>query len=157
MNYMTQYVIYSNNTVRLIHMNLQVENSRRCACAFCQHQAWVKLQLALFLPLLTVLQLYYLPPLLLLQSVTCLFTQCQPMYASCCTVLLYFSRYYTVRFKIFSLLLCLFFILLVYFYILLYIVLYITLYIIITYYIYNTEEYYTSIKVQYYMSIVLGG
>ena len=28
--------------------------------------------------------------------------------ASCCTVLLYFSRYYTVRFNIFSLFLCLF-------------------------------------------------
>ena len=34
---------------------------------------------------------------------SCLFTWCQPLYASCCTVLLYFSRCYTVRLKMFSL------------------------------------------------------
>ena len=34
---------------------------------------------------------------------SCLFTRCQPLYASSCTVLLYFSRYCTVRLKMFSL------------------------------------------------------
>ena len=45
------------------------------------------MQLALYLRLLTLLQLYHLPPRLLLESVTVLawFTQCQPLYASCCT------------------------------------------------------------------------
>ena len=33
---------------------------------------------------------------------SCLFTWCQPLYASCCTILLCFSRYCTVRLKIFS-------------------------------------------------------
>ena len=47
----------------------------------------------------------------LLQSVnfSCLFTQCQPLYASCCTVLPYFSRYCTVRLKCFIFCVCLFF------------------------------------------------
>ena len=40
---------------------------------------------------------------------SCLFTWCQPLYASCCIVLLYFSRYYTVRLKSFPYFLCLFF------------------------------------------------
>ena len=31
----------------------------------------------------------------------CLFSQCQPLYASCYTILLYFSRYCTVRLKMF--------------------------------------------------------
>ena len=34
---------------------------------------------------------------------SCLFTQCQPLYTKCCIVLLYFSRYCTVRLKMFSL------------------------------------------------------
>ena len=38
------------------------------------------------------------------------FTWCQPLDASCCTVLLYFSKYCTVRFKMFSLLLVFLFI-----------------------------------------------
>ena len=36
-------------------------------------------------------------------SSSCLFTWCQPLYASCCIVQLYFSRYCTVRLKMFSL------------------------------------------------------
>ena len=70
-----------------------------------QCQAWVKLQLALRLLLLTILQLYHLPPLLPppVSNSSCLFTRCQPLYTSCCTVLLYFSRYWTVRLKMFSL------------------------------------------------------
>ena len=42
-----------------------------------------------------VLQLYHLPPPLPppVSSSSCLFTQFQPLYASCCTVLLYISKY----------------------------------------------------------------
>ena len=48
----------------------------------------VTLQPALRLPSLTTLQLYPLPPPLLLQSnSSCLFTKCQPPYAICCPVL----------------------------------------------------------------------
>ena len=70
-----------------------------------QRQAWVKLQLALRLLLLTILQLYHLPPPLPppVSNSSCLFTRSQPLYASCCTVLLYFSRYCPVRLKMFSL------------------------------------------------------
>ena len=39
-----------------------------------------------------------------------LFTGCQPLYASCCTILLYFLRYCALRFKTFSLLLCVYFV-----------------------------------------------
>ena len=35
-----------------------------------------------------------------------LFTGCQPLYASCCTILLYFSRYWTLKVVIICLLLC---------------------------------------------------
>ena len=70
-----------------------------------QRQAWVELQLALHLLLLMILQLYHLWPLPppRVSNTSCLFTRCQPLYASCCTVLLYFSRYCTVRLKMFSL------------------------------------------------------
>ena len=69
----------------------------------------MELQLALGLLLLTLLGLYHLPPPLLppASNCPCLFTQCQPLYASCCTVLPYFSRYYTVNQKCF--IFCLFF------------------------------------------------
>ena len=70
-----------------------------------QHQAWVKLQLAFHLLLVMILQLYHLPPpLSLVSNSSCLFTPCQPLCASCCMVLLYFSRYCTVRLITFSLL-----------------------------------------------------
>ena len=72
-----------------------------------QYQAWVKLQLALHLLLLTILQFYHLPPPPVSNS-SCLFTCCQPLYVSCYTVLLYFSRYCTKRLKMFLKFLCLF-------------------------------------------------
>ena len=64
-----------------------------------QRQAWVTLQLALHLLLLMTLQLYHLPPPLSppVSNSFCLFTWCQPLDASSCTVLLYFSRCYTVK------------------------------------------------------------
>ena len=60
-----------------------------------QRHTWVKVQFVLCLLLLTILQLYYHPPPLPppVSNSSCLLTQCQPLYASCYTVLLYFSRY----------------------------------------------------------------
>ena len=89
-------------------MNLQVVSFQRCRCTFHQHQWWVKLQLALHILLLTILQLYRLSPPLPtpVSNSSCLFTRCQPLYASCWTILLYFSGYCPVRLKRF---LCLFF------------------------------------------------
>ena len=66
-----------------------------------QSQVWVNLQLALCLLLLTILQLQRLPPPV--SNSSCLFAQCQPLYVSCCTVLLYSSRSCTVRLKMVSL------------------------------------------------------
>lgn len=62
----------------------------------------MKLQLAFHLLLLMILQFFHLPPLLSppVSIFSCLFTQCQPLYAMCC-VLLYFLRYCTVRFQMF--------------------------------------------------------
>ena len=69
-----------------------------------QRQVWVKLQLALLLLLLTILQLYHLPPLLPppVSDSSCLFAWCQPLCAGYYTVLLDFSRYCTVRKKSFT-------------------------------------------------------
>ena len=100
-------------------------------CSHVQsHKEWVKLQLALHLLLLMILQLYHLPPPLPppASNSSCLFTRCQPLYASCYTVLLYFSRYCTVRVKMFIFCICLFF---MYF---------------------LCEKYYKPITVQYYIA-----
>ena len=63
-------------------------------------------EIALRLLLLTILQRHHPPPALPppVGNSSRLFAQCQPPYASCCTVLLYFSRCCTVRLKLFSLL-----------------------------------------------------
>ena len=76
-----------NTTAIALHTNLQVGTFQQCERMFHQHQAWVKLQLALHLLLLMLLQLYHLPPPLapLVSNCSCLFTQCQSLYASCCT------------------------------------------------------------------------
>ena len=54
---------------------------------------------------LMIFQLYHFPPPLPppISNSSCLFTRCPPLYSSCCTVLLCFSRYYTMGLKIFSL------------------------------------------------------
>ena len=48
-----------------------------------------------------ILQLHHSPPPLppALSNSSCQVTRCQPLCASCCTVLLYFSQYSTVRWK----------------------------------------------------------
>lgn len=58
--------------------------------------AWVKFQLALRLLMLRILQLHHLPPPLPphVSNSSCLFTLCQPLYASCCTGLLLFKVLY---------------------------------------------------------------
>ena len=88
-------------------MNPQVASFQRCKSGFQQCQAWVKLQLALCLLLLTILRLYRLPRPLHspVSNSSCLL--CQPLHASYCTVLLYFSRY--CKIKIFLYFLCLLF------------------------------------------------
>ena len=64
-----------------------------------QHQARANLQLLL----LAIFQLYHFPPPLPppVSNSSCLFTWCQFLHASCGMVLLYFSRYCTVRLKMF--------------------------------------------------------
>ena len=69
---------------------------------------------------------FYLPPLV--SNSTCLFTHYQPLYTSCCTALLYFSRYWTSRLTIF------------YFYVFFFL-------------IYSLcEKYYKCISVKYYIT-----
>ena len=97
------------NTVSPLYTNLQVANFQRCECVFHQCQVWVKLQLALHLLLLMILQLYHLPSSLPppVSNSSCLFTQCPPLYASCCTVttvlfkVLYCKMYCTVLKNVF--------------------------------------------------------
>ena len=57
---------------------------------------------------LTILQLYYLPPPLLLpvSNSSCLFIWCQPLDANCYTVLLYFLRYCKIKNVFFIYYLC---------------------------------------------------
>ena len=64
-------------------------------------QTRVKLQLTPCLLLLTSLQLRHLP--CLVSNSFCLFTECQPLCASCCTLLPDFSTHCTVGLKAFSL------------------------------------------------------
>ena len=70
-----------------------------------QCQLWVKLQLTLHLLLLTILQLYLLPPpppppISKFSCYSLNASACMP--AACCTVLLYFSRYFPVILKMLS-------------------------------------------------------
>ena len=118
--YKVQFSSVQFSHSRTLNMNLQVENFQRWECAsgpskepelVLSNQVWVKLQLSLHLLLLLILQLYHLPPLLSppVSNSSCLFTWCQPLYASCCTVLLYLTRYCTIKFLMFSLFfMCLF-------------------------------------------------
>ena len=78
---------------------------QRCGRVFHQHQMWVKLQFALHLLLLMILQLDHITPPLPppVSNSSCLFTQCQPLYANSGSILLYFSRHCTIRLKMFSL------------------------------------------------------
>ena len=85
-------------------------NFQRWEGAFHQCQAWVKLQLVLYLLLLTVLQLYHLSPPLPppVSNSSGLFTWCQALYANHCTIVHFFSRYCKIEndFLIFLYYLC---------------------------------------------------
>ena len=76
-------------------------NFQRCEHKFDRCHTWVKFQLALHLLSLTILQLYDLPPPPppSVSNSSWLFIQSQLLYASYCTVLLYFPRYCTIRSK----------------------------------------------------------
>ena len=79
-----------------LHMNLQGANFQRCECGF-QRWALVKLQFALCLLLLMILQIYHFPPPLappLVNNCCYLLVHLMPaLQASCCNILLYFSRH----------------------------------------------------------------
>ena len=81
------------------------ELSKMQMCVHMSSHVSPIMQLALCLLLLMILQLYHLPPPLppSVSNSCCLFTQYQPLCASCCTVLLSFSRYCTVTLKMFCL------------------------------------------------------
>ena len=106
-----------SNTVSLLHVTLQVAKFQRWNMhlfparnkSLChQYRVWVKFQLVLHILLMMILQLYHLPPPfpLPVSNSSCLYPRCQPLYVSCCTVLLYFSWYCTVGLKMFSLFFC---------------------------------------------------
>ena len=87
-------------------MNLLVTNFHGCKLAFHQPRTPEIFQFFLLLLSLMILQLYHLPcPLPAAVSDSSLVTLCQPLQATCCTVLLYFSRYCTVGIKKFLFLL----------------------------------------------------
>ena len=72
---------FVTHTVNPLHTNIQFVTFQRQERAF-QHQVWVKLQLALSLLLLTILQLYRLSPPLppVVSNSACLFTRWQPVW-----------------------------------------------------------------------------
>ena len=88
--------------------SLSLMGFRRNCAHSCSWFLCRSLQFALHLQLLRILHLYHLPPplTLLVSSSFFLFTQCHSLYACCCIVLLYFSRYSTVRLKLFYLFFC---------------------------------------------------
>ena len=101
---------YHTKTPTYEHSSCELSKTRMCirmSNHVLVHVSGVHchMQLALCLLLLTILQLYHLPPPLPppVSNSSCLFTGCQPLDASCCTVLLYFPRDCTVRLKVFSL------------------------------------------------------
>ena len=98
------------DTVSPLHMNLQVAKFQRCERAFHPHQVWMKLQLAFHLLLLTVLQLYHLPPPFPrpVNNSSRLFTRYQSLYQLlCCTTVLFKVLYYKIKVVLYFL--CFFF------------------------------------------------
>ena len=90
-------------TVSSLHTNLQIANFQRCTHT---HSTSIRCEWDGGWPSISYCwrsftsTISYLSPLL--SDSSCLFTRCQLPYASCCTLLLYFSRYCTARFKMFS-------------------------------------------------------
>ena len=80
-----------------VHMNLQVTNFQTSEHVFHHHQAWVKCTWPCLL-LLMILQRYHLQARLPLPISN---SPCQPLYTSCCTILLCFLRYCIAWLKMF--------------------------------------------------------
>ena len=100
----TQQVLY------LRTFKLQAFRDVSLLCHGLSHQLRTTLQLAIRLLLQRILQLYHLPRLLpppVSQS-SCLFTQCQPLYASCSswTTVLFKELYYQIKNVFFCLFAC---------------------------------------------------
>ena len=99
MPFFSFFFFYS--TLCSLHTNLLVANLQGCKLA--SHQPRTSVTIPFFLRLLSlmVLRLYHLlHPLPAAVSNSSPVTQCQPLQASCCTVLLYLSRSCTARSKI---------------------------------------------------------
>ena len=103
------FLIFS--TVSPLHTNLQFVNFQRCERASGSSKEPEPVPSASGLSEIAACPpppiadnpstLPLLPPPV--SNSSCLFMQWQPLHASCCTVLLYFSKYYTIRFKMCSL------------------------------------------------------
>ena len=89
------------STVSPLHRKLQVVNFQRCECAF-RHEWNYSLPSISYCGQSFSSIISHL--LSLLQS--CLITWCQPLYASCCSLLLYCSRHCTVSLKMFIVCIC---------------------------------------------------
>ena len=85
------------------HKPSSCELFQRCDCAFHQCQVWMKLQLAFHHLLLTILQLSHASPPFLHQSVTLHAFSLNASPYMPVVVLPYFSRYCTIRFKMYPL------------------------------------------------------
>ena len=107
--------LLARDTVSPLYMNLQVVNSQGCEHVSLSSKepepvsstsGMSEIGACPPLLLLTILQLYHFPSPLPppINNSSCLFTWCQPLYASCNKVLLYFSWHYTIELKLFSLL-----------------------------------------------------
>ena len=100
-----KYIFQENYTVRPLHRNLQVANFQRR-----EHASGSSKKLRAVPSMSGVSDIAACPlspiaddPSALPSPVrnSWLFTRCQPLCASCCTILLYFSSYYTARLKMF--------------------------------------------------------
>ena len=100
-----KYIFQENYTVRPLYTNLQVANFQRREHASGSSK---KLQAGSSMSGVSDIAACPLSPIADDPSAlpspvsnSWLFTRCQPLCASCCTILLYFSRYYTARLKMF--------------------------------------------------------
>ena len=95
------FLLVEGSTVSPLHTDLQVVNFQGCERAFHQRQAWATLAACPPSPIAG--NPSAAPPLPRpVSNSSCLFAWCQPLYTSCYTVLLCFSRCRTVRLKMFS-------------------------------------------------------
>ena len=91
--------LFQDVNTRSISMRHELSDVVPSCCHDVVPSASGQLQLVLCLLLLTILQLYHIPPPLppLVSDSSCLFTQCQPPYASCCTIVLIKVLYLKIK------------------------------------------------------------